>query len=96
MLADVVREVDKAGGVLLVPAFAIGRTQEIVWQLDRLISSGDIPQLPLYLDSPMASRASDVYRRHPEFYDEETAKLLRSGDTPLDYPKQTITRSVDE
>jgi metallo-beta-lactamase family protein len=44
----------------------------------------------------MASRASDIYRRHPEFYDEETRKLLESGDTPLDYPNQTITRSADE
>ena len=96
MLTEVVREVDRAGGVLLIPAFAIGRTQEIVWELDRLISDGKIPQLPLYLDSPMASKASEVYRRHPEFYDEETAKLLREGDTPLDYPDQTITRSVDD
>ena len=96
MLAAVVREVDKAGGVLLIPAFAIGRTQEIVWELDRLISAGEIPQLPLYLDSPMASRASDVYRRHPEFYDEETAKLLREGETPLDYPDQSITRDVQD
>jgi Cft2 family RNA processing exonuclease len=94
ILAEVVREVDRAGGVLLIPAFAIGRTQEIVWELDRLISAGEIPQLPLYLDSPMASRASDVYRRHPEFYDEETAKLLREGETPLDYPNQIITREV--
>ena len=96
MLAEVIREVDRAGGVLLIPAFAIGRTQEIVWELDRLISAGEIPKLPLYLDSPMASRASDVYRRHPEFYDEETAKLLREGETPLDYPDQTITRSVED
>ena len=96
MLTEVVNEVDKAGGVLLIPAFAIGRTQEIVWELDRLISAGEIPQLPLYLDSPMASRASDVYRRHPEFYDEETAKLLREGETPLDYPNQTITRDVED
>ena len=81
-----------AGGVLLVPSFAIGRTQEVVWELDRLIERGEIPQLPLYLDSPMASRASDIYRRHPEFYDEETRKLLDSGDTPLDYPDQHITR----
>ena len=96
LLTEVVNEVDRAGGVLLIPAFAIGRTQEIVWELDRLISTGAIPQLPLYLDSPMASRASDVYRRHPEFYDEETAKLLREGETPLDYPNQIITRKVDE
>jgi Cft2 family RNA processing exonuclease len=96
MLADVVRATGDAGGVLLIPSFAIGRTQEIVWELDRLIEAGKIPMLPLYLDSPMASRASDIYRRHPEFYDEETKKLLDSGNTPLDYPKQTITRSADE
>jgi metallo-beta-lactamase family protein len=96
MLAQVVRAVDDAGGVLLIPSFAIGRTQEIVWELDRLIERGEIRELPLYLDSPMASRASDVYRRHPEFYDEETSKLLQSGNTPLDYPSQTITRTAAE
>ena len=94
ILAETVREVDRVGGVLLVPSFAIGRTQEIVWELDRLIEQGEIPLLPLYLDSPMASKASDVYRRHPEMYDEETAKLLASGDTPLDYPDQRITNNV--
>jgi metallo-beta-lactamase family protein len=96
ILAEIVRTVDDAGGVLLIPAFAIGRTQEIVWQLDRMIERGEIPELPLYLDSPMASRASDVYRRHPEFYDEETRELLQSGNTPLDYPSQQITRTVAE
>ena len=63
----------RADGVLLVPSFAIGRTQEVVWQLDRLIERGEIPLLPLYLDSPMASKASDIYRHHPDYYDEETA-----------------------
>ncbi|HEY4227483.1 MAG TPA: MBL fold metallo-hydrolase [Candidatus Limnocylindrales bacterium] len=96
MLSEAVRATGDAGGVLLIPSFAIGRTQEIVWELDRLIDAGKIPLLPLYLDSPMASRASDIYRRHPEFYDEETKKLLDSGDTPLDYPKQIVTRSADE
>ena len=93
-LAEAVREVDKADGVLLVPSFAIGRTQELVFELDRLIEAGEIPTLPLFLDSPMASKASDIYRRHPEMYDEETAKLLASGDTPLDYPDQRITNDV--
>ncbi len=96
LLAEAVRATSEAGGVLLIPSFAIGRTQEVVWELDRLIDGGEIPQIPLYLDSPMASRASDIYRRHPEFYDEQTRKLLDEGDTPLDYPNQTITRSADE
>src|SRR6476646_7059582 len=91
VLGETGRMVADAGGVLLVPSFAIGRTQEVVWELDRLIDRGEIPLLPLYLDSPMASKASDIYRHHPEYYDEETAKLLREGATPLDYPDQTIT-----
>ena len=96
ILAETVRLVADSNGVLLVPSFAIGRTQEVVWQLDRMIERGEIPQLRLYLDSPMASKASDIYRRHPETYDEETAKLLREGDTPLDYPDQIETRDVKD
>ena len=96
VLAETVRAVAAAKGVLLVPSFAIGRTQEIVWELDRMIDRGEIPLLPLYLDSPMASKASDVYRRHPEFYDDETRKILRAGGSPLDYPKQTITSDVKQ
>jgi metallo-beta-lactamase family protein len=96
ILAETVRLVADSNGVLLVPSFAIGRTQEVVWQLDRMIERGEIPMLPLYLDSPMASKASDIYRRHPETYDEETAKLLREGESPLDYPKQIETRHVKE
>ncbi|MFL5750722.1 MAG: MBL fold metallo-hydrolase, partial [Chloroflexota bacterium] len=94
ILAETVRLVAESNGVLLVPSFAIGRTQEVVWQLDRMLERGEIPLLPLYLDSPMASKATDVFRRHPEAYDEETAKLLRDGDTPLDYPNQTETRKL--
>jgi metallo-beta-lactamase family protein len=94
ILAETIRMVAASDGVLLVPSFAIGRTQEVVWQLDRLIERGEIPLLPLYLDSPMASKASDVYRRHPDDYDAETAKLLRDGASPLDYPNQIVTNDA--
>jgi metallo-beta-lactamase family protein len=94
ILAETVQMVSDAGGVLLVPSFAIGRTQEIVYELDRLLEQGKIPQLPLYLDSPMASKASDIYRRHADYFDDETRQLLASGNTPLDYPNQTETRDV--
>ena len=92
ILAETIRMVAEADGVLLVPSFAIGRTQEVVWELDRLITRGEIPLLPLYLDSPMAQKASDIYRHHPDYYDEETAKLLREGESPLDYPNQIVVR----
>lgn len=95
-LVQAIAEVADDRGVLLVPAFAIGRTQEVVWILDHLVREGRIQRLPLYLDSPMASRASDVYLRHPDVYDAETATLLRSGDSPLEYPGQQFTNEVDE
>lgn len=95
-LAAAVREVAERKGVLLVPSFAIGRTQEIVWELDRLLAAGRIPHLPLYLDSPMAKSASDIYRAHPEAYDEETAALLAAHEAPLDYPGQRVVQDVHE
>jgi len=95
LLAETIREISAHRGVLLIPAFAIGRTQEIVWHLDRLLSAGDIPHVPLYLDSPMASLASDIYRRYPGYYDEETHGLLEAGETPLDYPAAAVANSVE-
>ena len=95
-LAKAIGEVATDRGVLLVPSFAIGRTQELIWVLDELLRDGRMPKLPLYLDSPMASRASDVYLRHPEDYDDETAALLRSGSAPLVYPGETYTNEVDQ
>ena len=95
-LVEIIGRVAGDRGVLLVPSFAIGRTQELVWVLDELLRDGRIPHLPLHLDSPMASRASDVYLRHPEAYDAETAELLRSGDSPLVYPGETYTNEVDQ
>jgi len=82
--------------VLLVPSFAIGRTQDLVYELDRLIDAGEIPLLPLYLDSPMGSKATDIYRRHTEYYDQDAEAVQRAGETPLDYPNQIITNDVKD
>ena len=95
ILAETINLVAKAKGVLLVPSFAIGRTQEVVFELDRLLSARKIPKLPLYLDSPMASKATDIYRRHREYFDAETRALLARKDDPLDYPGAVVTRDAN-
>jgi metallo-beta-lactamase family protein len=95
-LVAAITEVSNDEGVLLVPAFAIGRTQEVIWVLDQLVREGRIPRVPLYLDSPMASRATDVYYDHPETYDEQTKQLLDSGESPLEYPGQEFTDTPDQ
>jgi metallo-beta-lactamase family protein len=79
LLAEAINVTADSSGVLLIPSFAIGRTQEVVWVMDRLLEAGRIPHVPLYLDSPMASRASDIYRAFPGYYDEETHRLLETG-----------------
>jgi metallo-beta-lactamase family protein len=95
-LAETVRLVAESDGVLLVPSFAIGRTQEVVWELDRLVERGEVPLLPLYLDSPMASAATDIYRRHAEYFDEEAQRVLATEGTPLDHPAQVITNEFKD
>jgi metallo-beta-lactamase family protein len=77
--------------VLLIPSFAIGRTQEVVWALQHLLDAGRIPKIKLYLDSPMASKASTIYREHRDYYDAETLALLGKGEGPIDFPNQQET-----
>ena len=75
-LGAVVRRTLERGGKLLIPAFAVGRTQTIVYFLHQLINAGKLPPLPIYVDSPMAVRATEVFRAHPECYDAEALQLL--------------------
>jgi metallo-beta-lactamase family protein len=95
-LEQAVKDTVDQNGVLLVPAFAIGRTQEMVWALNRLLDEGRIPKIQLFLDSPMASKASTVYREHTDYYDAETIHLLDEGEGPLDYPARRETPKAQD
>src|SRR5690606_12453366 len=76
-LRDVINATTKRGGSIIVPAFAVGRTQELVYRLHQLVVAGDIsPHLPVYVDSPLAIDATAIHRLHPEAYDEELAQFL--------------------
>jgi metallo-beta-lactamase family protein len=70
-LAEVVLRTIKKGGKLIIPAFAVGRTQRLVYTLHELLEQKRIPEIPVYVDSPMACNAIDVYRSHPECFDRE-------------------------
>jgi metallo-beta-lactamase family protein len=75
-LGEVVGRTAGRGGKLLIPAFSVGRTQTIVYFLHQLISAGRLPDLPIYVDSPMAVRATEVFRAHPECFDASAGQLL--------------------
>ncbi|HTU91353.1 MAG TPA: MBL fold metallo-hydrolase [Gemmataceae bacterium] len=75
-LGEVVRRTAGRGGKLIVPAFSVGRTQTIVYFLHQLMNAGRLPELPVFVDSPMALRATEVFRAHAECFDEATLRLL--------------------
>ena len=92
LLGEAVTATYDAKGVLLVPSFAIGRTQEIVYELDRLLAARRMAHLQLYLDSPMAGKATDIYRKFPDYFDEDARRLIASAEMPLDYPDAIAVR----
>jgi metallo-beta-lactamase family protein len=75
-LGEVVRRTAARGGKVIIPAFSVGRTQTVVYFLHQLMSAGRLPDVPVYVDSPMAVRATEVFRAHPECFDEPTLRLL--------------------
>ncbi len=95
MLAAVVRETAARGGKLLIPAFAVGRTQEIVYDLHVLAREGKIPEIPIYIDSPLAIDATTVFAMHPEVFD-QTEDLIRKVNDLFHFTLVRYTRETSE
>jgi len=95
-LARIVNESADRRGVLVIPAFAVGRTQDLLWTLRSLEDEGRIPKLPVFLDSPMAIDVTRMYRRHSEDHDLEMARLVDDGRSPLSPHRYRITRTKEE
>lgn len=93
-LAAVVNRTVERGGKMIVPAFAVGRTQELVYRLAELMREGEIPRIPVYIDSPLAINATSIFRLHPEAYDAELAELIMQGDDPFASSSMNYTRTV--
>lgn len=92
----VLRTVNR-GGKVIIPAFAVGRTQELVFHLNEMMFHGDVPRVPVFVDSPLAVNASQVFKRHPECFDKETAQFVQEARHPaLDFKMLTYVNSVDE
>jgi len=95
-LAEVVSRTAARGGKIIVPAFAVGRTQQIVLLLHQLMDANRIPSIPIFVDSPLALNATEVFRKHPECYDEEARRFLTDGHDPFGFFRLTYVRDVTE
>jgi metallo-beta-lactamase family protein len=94
---DVVLRTVKRGGKVIIPAFAVGRTQELVYHLNMMMFTNDVPPVPVFVDSPLAVNASSVFRKHPECFDNETRWFVQQASHPaLDFKMLTYTQSVEE
>ena len=96
-LEEIVNETSRRGGKVIIPAFAVGRTQEIVYALDQLWMEDRLPDIPVYVDSPLAVNATGVYLAHPECFDREIRDYMERGDgDPLGFERLTYTRTVEQ
>ncbi len=95
-LACIVRETVARGGKVIIPAFAVGRTQELLYFLHQQIGTGEIPRVPIFVDSPLAIDATDVFRLHLECFDDEMRRLLLVHDDPFGFGELKYTRTVEE
>jgi metallo-beta-lactamase family protein len=82
-LRDIIREAGRSNSKVIIPSFAVGRTQELLYILSDLLNHDEIPHIPVYLDSPMAIEATEVHERHPECFDKETLARIRAGENPF-------------
>ena len=96
-LSEVVRDIYDKSGKIIIPSFAVGRTQLLVYMLHKLFDQNRIPEVPIYVDSPLAVNATNVFRAHPECYDRETYRVfLRNGEDPFGFKRLTYIHTVDE
>jgi len=96
-LAEIIRSTITGGGNVIIPAFAVGRTQELLYALNELVEGRRLPpKLKVVLDSPLAIAATEVTEKHHQVFDEAAQMLLRRGDVPFTFPGLVLSRSADD
>lgn len=95
-LEDVINSTVQAGGNIVIPSFALERSQELLYYLNKLLMKDRIPHLMVFLDSPMAVNITDVFGRHHDLYDSDMRTLVRNNNSPFEFPGLKLVRTSDE
>ena len=100
-LMDIIRDTAKRGGTTVIPSFAVGRTQELIYELNKVYDSDseyrkDFEDIMVYVDSPMATTATEVFKKNAQVFDDEMKEYITKGDNPLDFKNLKFTRTSEE
>ena len=95
-LLDVITRTVARGGKVIVPSFALERAQELIYALKQLQEQGRLPRVPVYVDSPLTVKLTDVFRIHPECFDQQTRDILTAGESPFDFEGLQYVSSVED
>ncbi|MBK5252835.1 MAG: MBL fold metallo-hydrolase, partial [Peptostreptococcaceae bacterium] len=99
-LIKIILDTTDRGGTVVIPSFAVGRTQEIIYELNKYYDNKEegkrFNRIPVYIDSPLATRATEIFRKNAEVFDKETRDFIMSGDNPLDFKNLHFTKTVEE
>lgn len=96
LLKSAIYETVTMGGTLMIPAFAMERTQEILFELNEMVNNKDIPEVPIFLDSPLAIKATRVFQQYSDYFNQETQSIINSGDDVFQFPGLKMTLTTDE
>jgi len=96
LLEDVIEDTVAQGGTLLIPSFALERTQEILYELNELVENHRIPRIPVFLDSPLAIKLTEIYQRYSDYFNQEASYLIKSGDDLFKFPGLKMTLTAEE
>jgi len=96
MLEDAVEETVRAGGTLMIPTFAMERTQELLYHLHQLFQEGRIPRVPVFIDSPLAIKLTAIYKKHEDYFNPATRHIAAKGDDILNFPGLRLTLTTEQ
>lgn len=96
ILENVIEETFNKGGVLMIPSFAIERTQELLFELNELVEHSRIPRVPIFIDSPMAIRATEIYKKYSNYFNKQASYLIKTGDDLFKFPNLILTKTAQE
>jgi metallo-beta-lactamase family protein len=95
-LVNIIKDTFNQGGNVIIPSFSVGRTQEVIYVLNKYVEQGQIPRCKVYIDSPLASKTTEVFKNHQEYFDGEAKELLEKGDNPLEFKGLSFTETAEE